>query len=117
MMYGPYPGKIVDWHDGDTCHIILDLGFGIFMLPKDLDGKAMLSCRVYGINAPELNTVAGKTAVAYANSICPPGTRVTVHSYSWDKYGGRFDGVITLPDDTSFADAMIAAGQAVEYTP
>jgi endonuclease YncB( thermonuclease family) len=116
-MYGPYPGIVRDWHDGDTCHVDLDLGFGIMLASYNLDGKVLYRCRIFGINAPELRTQEGKDALAYANQLCPAGTRVTVSSYHWDKYGGRFDGTITLPDGTDLGTAMIAAGHAVAYPP
>jgi endonuclease YncB( thermonuclease family) len=115
-MFGPYPGVVRDWRDGDTCHVDLDLGFGVILTARDLDGKGVLSARIFGINAPELNTDAGKAALAYASQVCPPGTKVTVVSHGWDKYGGRFDGALTLPDGRDFAQAMIAAGQAVPYS-
>lgn len=106
MIYGPYRGVVRDWHDGDTCHVDLDLGFGIQL-------TAPLSCRIFGINAPELNTDAGKDALAFAKNICPPATHVMVTSHGWDKYGGRFDGTLELPDGTDFAKHMLAAGKAV----
>jgi endonuclease YncB( thermonuclease family) len=113
---GPYPALILDWHDGDTCHPDLDLGFDEILAAYDLDGKPRLSCRVYGINAPELkDKPAGPAAHDYAQQICPPGTRVTIMSHGWDKFGGRFDGTITLPDGSDFAQRMVEAGQAVSY--
>lgn len=113
MMFGPYPAVVADWHDGDTCHANLDLGFAVYLYGHDLDAKPVLSCRIYGINAPELSTDAGKAALAYALQLCPPGTRVTIVSHGFDKYGGRFDGTITLPDGTDFAALMLASGHAV----
>jgi endonuclease YncB( thermonuclease family) len=117
MMYGPYPGKIVDWHDGDTCRVMVDLGFGFFILPKDFDGKPLISCRIYGIDAPELSDPdgSGKTALAYAVQICPPETRVTILSHNWDKYGRRFDGSLTLPNGSDFAQMMLESGHAKMY--
>lgn len=117
QMFGPYPGLILDWHDGDTCHVDLDLGFGFILNSYDLSNKPIISCRIYGINAPELSTAEGKTAHTFAINLCPPGTSVAVLSHGWDKYGGRFDGSITLPDGRDFGDAMVAAGQAVVYLP
>lgn len=111
--FGPYPGIVRDWHDGDTCHVDLDLGFFETLRAYDIDGHPRISCRIFGMNAPELSTDAGKTALAYAAQLCPPGTRVLVTSHGLDKYGGRFDGSLTLPDGTDFATLMIAAGQAV----
>ena len=111
--YGPYLAEVLDWHDGDTAHIDVDLGFSQRAVAYTLTGKPQLACRVYGINAPELPTDAGKAALAYAEQLCPPGTMVTVISHSWDKYGGRWDGTVTLPDGTDFAGLMLSAGHAV----
>lgn len=111
-MLGPYPAVVRDWHDGDTCHIDIDLGFSNIEAAYDLDGRPRLSCRVYGINAPELSTEAGKLARAHANQVCPPGTHVTLVSHSWDKYGGRFDGTIILPGGRDYAAVMVADGHA-----
>jgi endonuclease YncB( thermonuclease family) len=113
MNFGPYPGVVRDLHDGDTIHIDLDLGFGMQLDSHDLDDKPINSCRVFGINAPELSTVAGRAALAFGQTLLKPGDHVTVVSHGWDKYGGRFDGTITLPDGTDYATLMLAAGQAV----
>jgi endonuclease YncB( thermonuclease family) len=113
--YGPYPGVVTDWHDGDTCHINLSLGFSVYLYGHDLDGKPSMSCRIWGIDSPELSTTAGPIALAYAEQICPPGSKVTVLSHGFDKFGARFDGTITLSDGRDFGAAMIAAGQAVAY--
>lgn len=115
MNFGPYPAQVVDLHDGDTIHLNLDLGFAQFVEAHDLDGKAIMSCRVFGINAPELSTDAGKAALAFAQTLLKPGDRVTVVSHGWDKYGGRFDGTVTLADGTDFATLMLQAGQAVKF--
>jgi endonuclease YncB( thermonuclease family) len=115
--FGPYPGIVRDWHDGDTCHVDLDLGFGFEARAFSLDEKPRLSCRIYGINAPELSTAAGGSALAYAQALCPAGTRVWVLSHGWDKYGGRFDGSLNLPGNVDFAAAMVAAGQASSLLP
>ena len=86
----------------------LDLGFNI---------SFQIACRVYGINAPELSTDAGKVARDYALTLIAPGGKVTVLSHGWDKYGGRFDGTITLADGRDFATEMLNSGHAVAYTP
>ena len=28
--YGPYPAVVTDWHDGDTAHLNISLGFSMF---------------------------------------------------------------------------------------
>lgn len=113
-MYGPYPGLVLNWHDGDTCHLELDLGFGYILSAYDLDNKPVISARIWGINAPELNTDPGKDSKAHAEALAPPGTKVMVLSHGWDKYGGRFDASIELPDGTDFGARMIEEGYAVE---
>lgn len=115
-VYGPYPAVILDFHDGDTFHANLDLGFGIILAAYNTAGKAVLSCRVLGIDTPELGTSQGPAAKAAAERLCPPGTAVMITSHGWDKYGGRFDGVVTLPDGSDLAVAMIATGLAQPYT-
>lgn len=107
MIFGPYPAVVTKIHDGDTLSTDLSLGFGIH--------QEDLSCRVFGINAPELSTQAGKDALAFALTLLHVGDKVTVISHGWDKFGGRYDGSITLPDGRDFGDAMIAAGHAVAY--
>jgi len=114
-LFGPYPARVVNVHDGDTVTLDIDLGFDHLISGQDFDGKTRLACRVFGINAPELSTQAGKDALTFALTLLGPGARCQVTSHGWDKYGGRFDGVITLADGRDFAAAMLEAGQAVPY--
>lgn len=111
--FGPYPARVVNVHDGDTMTLDIDLGFDHLISGLDWDGHPRLSCRVFGINAPELSTDAGKAALSYALTLIKPGDRCQVTSHGWDKYGGRFDGTVTLADGRDFAQAMLDAGQAV----
>jgi endonuclease YncB( thermonuclease family) len=101
--FGPYPATVISIHDGDTTTLDIDLGFSITL---------RYNCRAYGINAPELNTQAGIDARTYAQTLMPSSTRVIVLSHGWDKYGGRFDGTITLPDGTDWATNMLQTGHA-----
>lgn len=115
--FGPYPARVDRVVDGDTVMVSIDLGFDHLISSEDFDGRPRLACRIHGINAPELRTDAGKAALVFAAGLLPVGTRVTVMSFGWDKYGGRFDGSITLPDGSDFGQRMLAAGQAVPYNP
>lgn len=115
--YGPYPARVVSVHDGDTVTLDIDLGFSVGIMGQSFAGKTQLAARVFGINAPELSTDAGKVAHAYAQTLLPTGLLVTVTSHLWDKYGGRFDGTITLPDGRDFATLMVQSGNAVLYLP
>jgi endonuclease YncB( thermonuclease family) len=102
-IFGPYAGIVDLVHDGDTVYCKLDLGFDLTVYAR---------VRIYGINAPELSTDAGKVARTYAQNLLPVGTIVKVTSHGWDKYGGRIDGDIQI-GDVSFASAMVASGNAV----
>jgi endonuclease YncB( thermonuclease family) len=109
--YGPYRATLDAWHDGDTAHMTLDLGFGLHLAA---------SCRCWGINAPELATPQGPLARDQAARLVPPGSQVVVTSHGWDKYGGRFLGAITIPPGGSaagqdFGQVMIATGYAKAY--
>lgn len=107
-VFGPYHATVTSWHDGDTCRMDIDLGWAIHLLNDP-------SCRIFGINAPELATDAGQKALAHALLLCPVGTKVMVTSHGWDKFGGRFDGSFALPDGRDFGATMIADGYAVTF--
>ncbi len=113
--FGPFPARVDLVHDGDTVYLSIDLGFDHLISSHDLDNRPRLACRVFGINAPELRTKAGRASLAFAQNLLPVGARVRVVSHGWDKYGGRFDGSITLPDGRDFAQVMLDAGQAVKF--
>lgn len=112
-LYGPYRAEVVEVHDGDTVYLNIDLGFDHLIEAKDWDGHPRIACRIFGINAPELSTNAGKAALTYARSLLPTGSVVQLVSHGWDKYGGRFDGSITLPDGRDFAAVMLQTGNAI----
>ena len=112
-VFGPYFARVVDVRDGDTVLLDLDLGFGFTLNARDWDGRAQLSCRVFGINCPELNTLTGKDALAFAKTLLLPGQRCKVLSHGWDKYGGRFNGTITMEDGRDYATTMIENGHAI----
>lgn len=95
--------------DGDTVALLIDLGWSLF---------ARYACRIVvdasaSIDTPERGQGGYAAAVEYARSLLTPGTRVVVESLRMtDKYGGRFDGTLTLPNGTDFAQAMVASGHA-----
>lgn len=119
MIYGPNDAILRDWHDGDTGHFDIDLGWGEFILAYNpITGKPNMSVRLLtkdgkGIDAPELHTTAGDAAVPTVNSLCPQGTVVKIYSHQWDAYNRRCDCAVILPDGRDLADAMVAAGAAV----
>lgn len=108
QIFGPYLGTVDKVQDGDTIYVKLDLGFDLTVYAR---------CRIRTpeatINAPELSTTAGKEAKAFALDLLPPNSIVQVHSYGWDKYGGRIDATIQLPDGRDFGQVMLDSGQAI----
>ena len=105
--FGPYRGTVDVVHDGDTVHVRLDVGFDLNVYTR---------VRIDGINAPELSTQAGKQARDFAQTLLKPGDAVEVVSFGWDKYGGRIDGSIKMPDGRDFAQTMLDSGHAKPYT-
>lgn len=115
MSYGPYVGVIRGFYDGDTAYIDLDLGFGFPLLAVNpITGKHQWRCRLVGINAPELEVPDGSGIAArdFALGLAPPGTWITAVSYGWDRYGGRWDGQVTLPSGDDLATVIMNAGHA-----
>ena len=112
MTYGPYPGIVERVVDGDTAYVKLDVGFDLTIYAR---------CRIFGINAPEINTAAGVEAKKFAQTLLPIGSDVTVVSHGWDKYGGRIDAdieisIAAVPGAVStrdFATLMLDSGHAV----
>lgn len=98
--------------DGDTLNVGVDLGFAV---------AHNVTLRLFGINAPELSTQAGRDAKVWAigwfAQHCPAG-RFTVSTIKddRDKYG-RYLATVTAPDGAVFNDDVVAAGQAAPYFP
>jgi endonuclease YncB( thermonuclease family) len=129
VTYGPYQAKVAAIHDGDTIDVDIllvkdkhhrhdtdaDLGFNV----HEVSGVGVVlerqSVRLLGCNAPELATPAGKNALAFLETILAVGDTVTLVSHGWDKYGGRIDGAVTLPDGRDLTAVMIAAGHAAAW--
>lgn len=103
-----YSATIVRVVDGDSAYAEVSLGFHL---------KLEISMRLEGINAPELNTAAGKLARDYLKSLIPAGTAVLIRTYKdpKDKYGRWLARIYR--DKVDVNKEMLAAGHAVEYNP
>jgi micrococcal nuclease len=79
-----YKAKVARVIDGDTVVLEIDLGFNIFHV---------MSCRLLGVNAPELNAkdevikVEANACKNFLMSLLPVGKIVTIESKKLDKYG------------------------------
>lgn len=103
-----YQARVVSVYDADTIRADIDLGFGIWTLNQPI--------RVYGIDAPELNTPEGKLARIFALTLLPNAALVTMTTFKdkKEKYG-RYLGKITLPDGSDYSETIVAAGHAKTY--
>ena len=122
-----YAAKLIEVIDGDTVDLLIDLGFGV---------HAKERCRLYGIDAPEMPTEAGRAAKAYLESLLGASSELFVATRKMtrkpkektDKYG-RYLAVLyvssnDVEDDwssdkismkpTSINARMIYAGRAKE---
>lgn len=122
--FGPYDAKVARVIDGDTVvvdvklrrgghgHVDRDLGFNIHARP---DGLWLVDThvRLHGCNAAEKGTPAGDAATAWLTGLLPPGLKVSLSSFGWDKFGGRVQGSIAIPGlPGDVTAALIAAGHA-----
>jgi len=104
-----YSVELIRVIDGDTVHLMIDLG---------LDVKVSTKCRLFGINAPEMNTQAGKDAKAFLAEQLARRDKWTANTIKdkREKYG-RY--LVSLTDPLGVFecvnDSMIQAGHAVRY--
>lgn len=98
--------------DGDTMHVLIDLGMEI---------SFRTTLRVYGINAPEMSTQAGKDVkqwvIDWFRTHCPAGTFMVQTVKDRTEKFGRYLAVVIAPDSAIFNDDIVAAGMAVPYFP
>lgn len=87
--------------DADTIEGDADLGWGVW--------KHRLHVRVDGLWAPENNTVEGKAATAWAKTLLPVGTVLTLHS-RWLLTFNRVVGSLYLPDGSEYRLLVVDAG-------
>lgn len=103
-----YKAKIIRVIDGDTVELTIDLGYKVYWNS---------SCRLYGINAPELkgdSLELGMKAREFLCSKLPVGRDIVIRSKKLDKYGRPLIEIINV-DGSILNDQMVDAGYAKEY--
>jgi len=105
---------VVDVIDGDTFRCDVDLGFYV---------RVRMSCRLAGLNAPELAEPGGPEAREALREMLSRGT-TRVQSVRADKFAGRFDAEVMVdgpvqPDRTFTSwyvnGLMVEQGLAVRW--
>lgn len=113
-----YPGAVMSVTDGDTLVMLLDRGG---------DDWWRVSVRLDGVNARELTAPGGREARQHLAGLVAPVSPVslaelfdgrhtaTVRSLRYDKYSGRIDARVLLPDGRDVAQQMVADGFAAAW--
>jgi hypothetical protein len=104
-----YNYKILNYRviDGDTVFTSLDLGF---------DASVNLTCRLYGIDTPELyGTTSGNLIKKIVANWLAGRKELYVKSVEKDKYAGRYVGTIFDSNFSSLNTYLFIFGLAKEY--
>lgn len=105
--WGPYRAVVRQVIDADTFDVLLDLGFSCYVYQ---------TIRLYGVDAPERHTAAGKVAQAWLRQQMPIGTCVLVTPFKDATTFGRYVATVTVVLDGRVVDvatALVNAGHAV----
>jgi len=105
-----YSAKVVRVVDADTVWLDVDLGF---------DVRRKDSFRLYGINAPEMNTDAGLAAKRYLEALLIefPMIFMTTVKDRREKYGRYLATLFVPTSEKSVNEMLIENGHAVAYYP
>lgn len=95
------------WHDGDTVVLVVDLWPGETM---------KLSCRLDGLDTPELGRPGSLEAKAFDEKLAPAGSVIMLQctEHPEDKYG-RLLAQLTTADGTSINGSLLLQGLAKPY--
>ncbi len=96
----PYQALVTRVIDGDTIVCSLDLGFNVWVDSQHF--------RIYGCNAAERGTPAGDAAAANLRGLLPPGKSILLTSVKNDKFGGRYDAIISFSPTVGMAPEDLA---------
>ncbi len=103
-----YRALVVRVIDGDTVILDVDLGFSTWLRHQ--------SFRLLGINAREKSDAGGGAAKTNLTLMLPAGMTVILTSVKNDKYGGRYDAHLRLPDGRDLGTTLVQEGWAAPWT-
>ena len=102
-----YDATVEDVYDADTVRLNVDLGFD--------HTQRRVSLRLHGCNARELSEPGGMEARNFLRNLLPAGTAVLIRSVKDDKYGGRYNALLSLPDGRDVVSLLLKAGYVAEW--
>lgn len=85
----PY-ARIAQWHDGDTCSVEIDHGFGV---------SQKISVRVYGVSAPEVTGKERDDGMLALEFVSKRFTGHLVNLWTWKKSFDRYVGLMVTRGD------------------
>lgn len=119
-----FPAVVTQIVDGDTFKVTVDLGVGTTAKDRDLgfhlyiENKRIVmhgDIRLLGCNAREHDAPGGQEAKANLTTTMPIGTPVHISTVSADKYGGRYDATVTLPDGRDLTALLVGEQWAAAW--
>ena len=101
-----YNARVLRFIDGDTIEVAFNLGFHV---------EICHVCRIWGVNAPEKNTEAGKLAKEWLVAQLPVDMTIIVQTMKdrSEKFGRIL--VKFALDGIPVNEAIVAAGHGVPY--
>lgn len=108
ILPGPYRAEIVRVIDGDTVEARIRVWLGL---------DVTTSIRIRDIDAPELRGDCPEAGAASRDHLVRllGSAPVSVSNIKNDKYGGRVDAAIALPDGRDVAAVQLAVGHAIPW--
>lgn len=102
-----FTGIVWDVIDADTIDVLTDLDV--------FDQWLMRRFRLLGCNAREPHEPGGKEAREHLAGLLPRGTQVGVTSVKLDKFGGRYNAIIRLPDGRDLVSVLAEEGWVARW--
>jgi endonuclease YncB( thermonuclease family) len=108
MLSRAFIATVIRVIDGDSFVVNVDLQW------NDLWAHNQ-EIRLAGCNAREHAEAGGPEATSNLRQILTPGIQVTLDHVQPDKYGGRSDARVALPDGRDLTELLIATGWAAVW--
>ena len=104
-----FRGKIRRWADADTPIVLIDQGFGKWIIQR---------LRLNGIDAPEIDTLAGQRAKKWIENELKDAENLVIKTYKTDKWDRYLVDVFYLPKEKDLrriaAEGLWLNGRMVE---